>query len=145
MVGPPSPWLVESWSYMFFRLQNIEYTGLIRKIFRNKVLEARNRHRIRLLAQGKCCLPGYYFKELVLGRLRRPSLETDAALRCPKQRILSHWSGWVSVTAVTEDCAEKDPGRDGGRWRRSQHPTLENHATWGTRRRDLEYRLWNTH
>ncbi len=98
---------------MLFRFQNIEYTGLIRKIFRNKDLEARNRHRIQLVAQRKCYLPGYYFKELktVLGRLRGPSLETDTALRCPKQRILSHLSGGVSVTAVTDDCNEKIRGR----------------------------------
>src|SRR6266849_3640663 len=63
---PPPPWLVESWSCILFRLQNIEYTGLIRKIFRNKDLKARNGHRIQLVAQGKCCLPGCYFKELKL-------------------------------------------------------------------------------
>ncbi len=34
---PPSP-LVESWSYMLFRLQNIDSPGLIWKIFRNKDL-----------------------------------------------------------------------------------------------------------
>src|SRR5713101_699153 len=64
---PPPPWLVESWSCILFRLQNIEYTGLIRKIFRNKDLKARNGHRIQLVAQGKCYLPSYYFKELKTG------------------------------------------------------------------------------
>ena len=52
---------------MLFRLQNIEYTGLIRKIFRNKDLEGRNRYRIQQVAQGKYYLPGYYFKELKTG------------------------------------------------------------------------------
>jgi len=43
------------------------------------------------------------FKELkmVLGQIRRPSLERDTLLSRPNQKTLSHWSGWESVMAHT--------------------------------------------